>query len=112
MARRSAASAAWRRACASKIPDAAEEALAASATVFTKGHFSAAGFAELDAPDLTALGRGQPILTHRARLPRAVVAYESLLSSPTASADERERYRAVLWALRRLPDFTDSEFAA
>ena len=54
------------------------------------------------------------LITHRARLPRAVVAYESLLSSPTASADERERYRAVLWALRRLPPpgMTNSEFAA
>ena len=70
--------------------------------------FERRGFAQIDEP--FAAGA---LITHRARLPRAVVAYESLLSSPTASADERERYRAVLWALRRLPPpKADSEFAA
>ena len=72
--------------------------------------FERRGFAQID--ESFAAGA---LITHRARLPRAVVAYESLLSSPTASADERERYRAVLWALRRLPPPCappDSEFAA
>ena len=53
--------------------------------------FERRGFAQID--ESFAAGA---LIAHRARLPRAVVAYESLLSSPTAG-HERERYRAVLW---------------
>ncbi len=78
------------------------EALAASASVFTKGHFSAAGFAELDAPDLTALGRGQPILTHRARLPSVILALQARLArtDDALTPEDRAAGDALLEALR------------
>jgi hypothetical protein len=51
------------------------EALSASASLHSAAVLERSGFAEIESPDLSALGRGLPIATHAARLPAAIVAY-------------------------------------
>ena len=60
------------------------------------------GFAEIESPDMTALGRGEPISTHTARLPAGIIAYEALRSTASAPA-ETARYDEILEALRSQP---------
>lgn len=43
------------------------------------------------------------LLTHQARLPAAILSYEALAASDTASRGEREVYHQILRGLRRLP---------
>lgn len=62
------------------------EALGASATLYTSDAFSRFGFSEIEFPDLTALGRGEPIVTHRARLPAAIVACDARGNTALAEA--------------------------
>ena len=63
------------------------EDLGASATLYTSDAFERYGFAEVEAPDLTALGRGEPIVTHEARLPAAIIALDrAAAASPRAAA--------------------------
>ena len=73
------------------------ESLGASATLYTSDAFERFGFAEIEFPDLTALGRGEPIVTHRARLSAAILACdargctelaEALRSQPPPSGKE------------------------
>ena len=73
------------------------ESLGASATLYTSDAFERFGFAEIEFPDLTALGRGEPIVTHRARLSAAILACdargctelaEELRSQPPPSGKE------------------------
>jgi len=69
---------AWLEHCAAEGATAKFEDLQASSTPQSAAVLSTRGFAELDdvAVDFTALGRGECIPTHRARLPGAIVAYE------------------------------------
>ena len=60
------------------------------------------GFAEVERPDMSALGRGEPITTHFARLPAAIIAYEALLGS-AATLAETARFNDILNALRSQP---------
>ena len=43
------------------------------------------------------------LVTHRARLPAAILSYEALTSSDAASRGEREVYQQILRGLRSLP---------
>ena len=52
------------------------EALVASSTPFTAEILASRGFAEAEEVDFAALGRGDALVTHRARLPSAIVAFE------------------------------------
>jgi hypothetical protein len=65
------------------------ESLGASATLYTSDAFERFGFAEIEFPDLTALGRGEPIVTHRARLSAAILACDA--RGNTALAEELRR---------------------
>lgn len=58
-------------------PDRAQgfEALSASGSLHSASVLERSGFAEIESPDLSALGRGLPIATHAARLPAAIIAY-------------------------------------
>jgi hypothetical protein len=51
------------------------EALSASGSLHSAAVLERCGFAEIESPDLSALGRGLPIATHSARLPAAIIAY-------------------------------------
>ena len=62
------------------------ESLGASATLYTSDAFERFGFAEIEFPDLTALGRGEPIVTHRARLSAAILACDARGSADLAEA--------------------------
>ena len=62
------------------------ESLGASATLYTSDAFERFGFAEIEFPDLTALGRGEPIVTHRARLSAAILACDARGSAELAGA--------------------------
>ena len=62
------------------------ESLGASATLYTSDAFERFGFAEIEFPDLTALGRGEPIVTHRARLSAAILACDARGSAALAEA--------------------------
>ncbi|KAL1528409.1 hypothetical protein AB1Y20_009758 [Prymnesium parvum] len=84
--------------------EASFEDLFASATPFTAPLLEKRGFAEVEKPDFTALGRGEPIATHQARLPAACVAFSYLISqadglSPTTLAS----MQSILDALRQQP---------
>jgi len=57
------------------VPQQGFEELRAGGTLHTAVILERRGFAEIEAPDLSALGRGLPISTHAARLPAAIVAY-------------------------------------
>eukprot|EP00966_Prymnesium_polylepis_P128030 2960913-Prymnesium_polylepis.1 len=84
--------------------DAAFEELTASTTMFTAPMLSSRGFAELEKPDLSALGRGEPIATHRARLPAACLAYNFRLSNPNGlSVADLAATQSLLDALRSQP---------
>ena len=62
------------------------ESLGASATLYTSDAFERFGFAEIEFPDLTALGRSEPIVTHRARLSAAILACDARGSAELAGA--------------------------
>ena len=62
------------------------ESLGASATLYTSDAFERFGFAEIEFPDLTALGRSEPIVTHRARLSAAILACDARGSAALAEA--------------------------
>ena len=62
------------------------EALRGAASLHSAAAFERLGFVELDAPDLTSLGRGEAIATHAARLPAAVLAFEARSEAPRAAA--------------------------
>lgn len=70
------------------------EALTAATTLHTAAVFERRGFAEIENPDMTALSRGEPISSHSARLPAAIVAFthRSTLGdgSPAAAAMAEE----------------------
>ena len=78
------------------------EGLRAAAQSHTAPVLEQRGFAEIERPDMSALGRGEPIATHYARLPAGIFAYEALLTSATTIA-ETARYNAILEALRSQP---------
>ena len=63
------------------------EDLRASGTIHTAATFESFGFAELDFPDLTALGRGDAIETHAARLPAAILAFDARAAASPVAAD-------------------------
>ena len=70
------------------------EDLCAATTAETAPVFEVRGFIELENPDLTALARDEPIVTHKARLPAAVVAYgHGVVTSDSATriADKLRR---------------------
>ena len=66
----------WMEQCAGE--GSAFESLSASASPHAASVLTARGFLEIEKPDFTALGRGEPIETHRVRLPACILAYESL----------------------------------
>ena len=66
------------------------ESLGASATLYTSNAFEHFGFAEIEFPDLTALGRGEPIVTHRARLSAAILACDARGSAALAEDLRRQ----------------------
>ena len=66
------------------------ESLGASATLYTSDAFERFGFAEIEFPDLTALGRGEPIVTHRARLSAAILACDARGSAALAEELRRQ----------------------
>ena len=59
---------------------------------------------------MSALGRGEPVATHYARLPAGIFAYEALLASAETIA-ETARYNEILEALRSQPPPTPAEEA-
>ena len=62
--------------------------------------FERRGFIALD--ELGTISE-EGLITHRARLPAAILSYEALTSSDSASRGEREVYRQILRGLRSLP---------
>ncbi len=66
------------------------ESLGASATLYTSDAFERFGFAEIEFPDLTALGRSEPIVTHRARLSAAILACDARGSAALAEELRRQ----------------------
>ncbi|KAL3917419.1 MAG: hypothetical protein SGPRY_006412 [Prymnesium sp.] len=80
------------------------EELLASATPFTAPILEKRGFVEIEKPDFGALGRGEPIATHQARLPAACVAYDYLLNSGSGlSLMDLSSYQNILDELRASP---------
>ena len=77
------------------------EDLRAAAQPHTAPVLELRGFAEVDKPDMSALGRGEPIATHSARLPATIVAYDALLVAETASPTDRAVYSEILELLRK-----------
>ena len=84
------------------------EGLRAAAQSHTGPVLEQRGFAEIERPDMSALGRGEPITTHFARLPASIFAYEALLGS-AATIAETARYNEILEALRSQPPPTAAE---
>ena len=78
------------------------EGLRAAAQSHTAPVLEQRGFAEIERPDMSALGRGEPIATHNARLPAGIIAYEALLGAAETIA-ETTRYNEILEALRTQP---------
>ena len=78
------------------------EGLRAAAQSHTAPVLEQRGFAEIERPDMSALGRGEPIATHSARLPAGIIAYEALLGAAETIA-ETARYNEILEALRTQP---------
>ena len=70
------------------------EDLRASATIHTAAALESFGFAEIEFPDLTALGRDAAIETHAARLPAAILAFDALAAASPAAAAVAETLRA------------------
>jgi len=79
------------------------EDLRAAAQPHTAPVLEMRGFAEVEKVDMAALGRGEPIATHSARLPAAIVAYDALLVAETASPADRTVYTEILELLRKQP---------
>ena len=79
------------------------EDLRAAAQPHTGPVLEQRGFAEVEKPDMSALGRGEPISTHYARLPSAIFAYEALLQSSSATIAQTALYNQILEALRSQP---------
>ncbi|KAJ1462129.1 hypothetical protein M885DRAFT_506232 [Pelagophyceae sp. CCMP2097] len=81
------------------------ESLMVSASLHTATFFESRGFAEIEDPDLTAMGRGTPIATHRARLSATTFAFSTLLERSSAASGLVEERRAarILELLRRQP---------
>jgi len=84
------------------------EGLRAAAQAHTAPVLEQRGFAEIEKPDMSALGRGEPVATHYARLPAGIFAYEALLASAETIA-ETARYNEILEALRSQPPPTPAE---
>ena len=92
------------------------ESLSAASTLHTAELLESRGFSELEAPDLTALGRGAPITTHAARLPASILAYTVRSSQMEAgklraSRSDTELVGDLLEGMRRQtpPEPTDGE---
>ena len=84
------------------------EGLRAAAQPHTAPVLEQRGFAEIERPDMSALGRGEPVATHYARLPAGIFAYEALLGSAETIA-ETARYNEILEAMRTQPPPTVAE---
>lgn len=80
------------------------EELTASTTPFTAPILERRGFIPEEKPDFKALGRGDPIATHRARLPAACLAYSYLLNNPSSmSPMDLVSIQSILETLRAQP---------
>ena len=94
---------AWCQHCSSS--DRKYEHLTASASPFVAPLLVSRGFALIDDPDFTALGRGELIATHRARLPASIIAYQRRAASdPTEDVLDRSMAEELLAALRDQPE--------
>ena len=78
------------------------EDLVASANMYTADVLERRGFYEIENPDLTALARGEPIVTHSARLPAAILAF-TVLAERADHASYAQRARTLLEQLRSQP---------
>ena len=78
------------------------ESLTASASSNAASVYESRGFTEAK-PDFTALGRGEPITTHRVLLPTAIVAAKDQLSKCDDALD-RALAESVLAKLEEQPD--------
>jgi hypothetical protein len=80
------------------------ETLRAASSVFTSAVLESRGFAEVDAPDFTAIGRGERIATHAARLPAAIFAAKTRAGSAgiDTTAEDKDHALALAVALGRL----------
>lgn len=76
------------------------ECLRASATPFTARLLERRGFSEIEKVDFSAMGRGEPIATHSARLPAAVLAYSCRLDAADSDPFDRRMVEEILAALR------------
>jgi len=95
---------AWLAHCAQPGEEHRFEALKASSTPQTATVLSSRGFAELDAPDFSALGRNDPISTHVARLPAAIVATERRVQQVCPDVLDQAMAESLLSAMRRQPE--------
>ena len=91
----------WLRHCSSS--GVAFESLECTASTQTAAIVSARGFAEIDAPDFSALSRGESIATHNARLSASILSYERRIPN-TEDVLDQSMLESILSALREQND--------
>lgn len=64
------------------------ETLAASSSLFSEEALTSRGFKPIDEPDFTAMARGEPIATHTARLPSALMAAKARAAKVDEPTDD------------------------
>jgi hypothetical protein len=98
----------WMEHCSSS-DGASFESLTASASPNAATVYESRGFMEAE-PDFTALGRGEALTTHRARLPAAIVAVKAQISNCDDVLD-RALAESVLSKLEEQPDPSNDDGA-
>lgn len=88
--------------CGTAPHQAFEELRVACGGVHKAPFFQRRGFVPFGS-EVGAISK-EGLLTHRARLPAAILSYEALTSDSAASRGERDVYRQILEGLRSLPD--------
>eukprot|EP00967_Tisochrysis_lutea_P077738 scaffold105638_cov32-Tisochrysis_lutea.AAC.3 len=78
------------------------EDLRASSTLHSAAVLERRGFAEIEFPDMSAMGRGLPISTHAARLPAAIVSYTHRQQTQTLDVSAFNQARLIENILKRL----------
>lgn len=94
---------AWAEYLAREDTDACDfEALRSSSSTFAESRLVSRGFVAIAKPDFTALGRGEPILTHAARLPNALLAAKARAAQAELTSLDKQHADRLVAALQAL----------